>query len=66
MDDQNIAANKVADDLMGEYLEKCSIRFFTHGELRDAYERKFGLKSYVLPAVVPSALVATELVPPRR
>ncbi len=64
MDDQNVAANTVGDHLMAEYLEKCDIRFFTHAELRDAYQQKFGLRSYILPAVVPSALVATELVPP--
>ncbi len=64
MDDQNVAASEVADELIAEYLEKCSLRLFTHPELRDAYERKFGLKSFVLPAVVPHRLVTTELVPP--
>ena len=64
MDDQNIVVDVVPDDLMFEFLEKSSLRLFTHGELRDAYERKYGLKSYVLPAIVPHRYVATDLVPP--
>ena len=64
MDDQNVAASEAPDELVGEYLEKCSLRLFTHPELRDAYERKFGRKSYLLPAIVPARLVAAELVPP--
>ena len=35
MDDQNIAASEVPDALVAEYLEKCSLRLFTHAELRD-------------------------------
>jgi len=64
MDDQNIAASEVPDELVAEYLKKCSLRLFTHAELRDAYEQKYGLKSYVLPAVVPNHLVTAEPVPP--
>ena len=64
MDDQNIAARVVPDELVGEYLEKCSLRLFTHPELRDAYQRKYGLESYILPAVVPERLVLTQELPP--
>ena len=60
MDDQNIAVSNVPDALAAEYLEKCSLRLFTHPELRDAYRRKFGLECYLLPAVVPGRLVSTE------
>jgi glutamate-1-semialdehyde 2,1-aminomutase len=51
--------NNIPDDLMRECLEKCSLRLTTHPELRDAYRRKFGLPTWILPAVVPAHLVAT-------
>jgi hypothetical protein len=60
MDDQNVASHNVPDDLMGELLEKCSLRLVTHPELRFAYERKYGLKFYLLPAIVPEHLVSTQ------
>jgi hypothetical protein len=60
MDDQNIAVHNVADDLMREFLERCSLRLITHPELRFAYETKYQLPFHILPAIVPSHLVATE------
>lgn len=64
MDDQNVATNRLPDKLVREFLEKCSFRVVTHPELRYAYERKYGLKFYLLPAVVPHHLVSTQAVPP--
>jgi len=58
MDDQNVATQRIPDELMSEFLNKCSIRFATHPELCDAYQRKFGHRFYNLPAVVPHRLVA--------
>ena len=58
MDDQNIAARLIPDDLMREALQKSSLRLATHPELCRAYEDKFGLPFYILPAVVPERLVA--------
>jgi hypothetical protein len=60
MDDQNVAANMIPDSLMREFLEKCSLRLVTHPELRDAYEEKYKLPFYLLPAVVPHGLVLME------
>ncbi|MFN5515078.1 MAG: FkbM family methyltransferase [Cyanobacteriota bacterium] len=60
MDDQNVAVNNIPDPLMKEFLSKCEIRFATHPELRDAYENKFGLKFWLLPAVVPQSLIASQ------
>lgn len=59
MDDQNISVNNIPDRLMREFLNKCSFRLATHPELRDAYENKYGLKFWLLPAVVPHAYVNT-------
>ena len=60
MDDQNVAINNISDDLMREFLQRCSLRLITHPELRYAYETKYQLPFHILPAIVPSHLVATE------
>ncbi len=62
MDDQNVATNRIPDNLMREFLGKCSIRFATHPELCDAYRRKFGFPFFNLPAVVPYQHVAQQAV----
>jgi len=64
MDDQNIAARLIPDELMGEALHKSSLRLATHPELCRAYERKFGLPFHILPAVAPDRLVAREPMAP--
>jgi FkbM family methyltransferase len=64
MDDQNICVNNIPDDLMKEFLSKCDIRFATHPELRDAYENKYGLKFWLLPAVVPDHLITSVISTP--
>lgn len=60
MDDQNVAQPVIPDSIMREFLEKCSLRLATHPELRAAYERKYGLPFFVLPAVAPAHLVAPQ------
>ena len=57
MDDQNIAAQKIPDTLMREFLERCSLRLATHPELQSVYQQKYGMPFHVLPAIVPSQLV---------
>lgn len=64
MDDQNIAGDYISDSLMREFLERCSLRLATHPELRVAYEKKYGLPFYVLPAVAPDILIPRELTTP--
>ena len=61
MDDQNICDKKIPDELMQEFLSKCSIRFATHPELKEAYEKKYGMKFWILPAIVPNELIETEI-----
>lgn len=61
MDDQNIVARNIPDDLMREFLSKCSFRLATHPELRDAYEEKYGMSFYILPAVVPNHLITHDI-----
>jgi hypothetical protein len=57
MDDQNVAVNNIPDELMREFLEECTLRLATHPQLAQAYERKFNLPFYILPAVVPASLI---------
>jgi hypothetical protein len=57
MDDQNVQVKVISDDLMGEFLNRCSLRWATHPELRDAYQDKYGLTFHLLPAVVPHHLI---------
>lgn len=65
MDDQNVCVNNIPDDLMKEFLSKCDVRFATHPELRDAYENKYGLKFWLLPAVVPDYLITSAIATPK-
>ena len=64
MDDQNVSASALTDSSMGEFLQKSHVRFATHPELRAAYERKYDLKFFLLPAVVPDELICREPVAP--
>ncbi len=62
MDDANVGASgehAIPDSLMREFLGKCSLRLATHPELRAAYQQKFGLPVYLLPAIVADSLIST-------
>jgi hypothetical protein len=64
MDDQNVTASRIPDSLMREFLTRCSLRLTTHSEMREAYESKYGLKFYLLPAVVPARLISAAVSEP--
>lgn len=63
MDDQNVAIDGIPDPMMEELLARASVRLVTHPELRYAYERKYGLEFWLLPAVVPDHLILRETRP---
>jgi hypothetical protein len=63
MDDQNVATHNIPDELMEEFLRRCSFRLATHPELQAAYESKFGLPFHVLPAIVPASVIPSDIVP---
>lgn len=59
MDDNNIHARGIPDELMREALNKASLRLAISPELRDAYEQKYGLKFWILPPVVDEKAILT-------
>ena len=59
MDDNNIHAHGIPDDLMREALGKASLRLAISPELRDAYEQKYALKFWVVPPVVDAQALCT-------
>jgi glutamate-1-semialdehyde 2,1-aminomutase len=58
MDDQNISTPNIPDDLMGEFLTKCSLVLVTCPELQSAYETKFGVRCWLLPSLVADHLIS--------
>lgn len=61
MDDNNVHARGIPDELMREALGKATLRLAISPELRDAYEQKYNLKFFVLPPVVDERAVRTQL-----
>ncbi len=60
MDDQNLTNHRISDSVMREALEKSKIVFVISPEMRDAYETKFGIKTFVMPPVVRAGDLRTE------
>ena len=52
MDDNNIFQKGIPDELMREALDKSALRLAISPEMRDAYERKYHLKFWVVPPIV--------------
>ena len=52
MDDNNIYAHGIPDELMREVLSKSDLRLAISPEMRDEYEKKYSLKFWILPPVV--------------
>ena len=66
MDDQNVVEQGIPDPVMAELLERSRVRFAISGEMRDAYEAKYGLRFGVVPPTVSPDLVQDRpLDPPR-
>lgn len=64
MDDNNIGAHGVSDDLFREALAKARLRLGISPEIRDAYEAKFGFPFHVLPPLVERQHLLAESAPP--
>jgi hypothetical protein len=61
MDDKNVAAQGISDSLMEELLGKSDLRLVIGPEMRDAYEKKYGMKFWVVPPLVSEDVIRTSL-----
>ncbi|MGC2639680.1 MAG: hypothetical protein WA294_21025 [Acidobacteriaceae bacterium] len=61
MDDKNVAADGICDELMEELLAKSDLRLVIGPEMRDAYEQKYGMKFWVVPPLVSEEVIRTTL-----
>ena len=64
MDDKNVCADGISDDLMRELLEKSRLRLVIGPEMRDAYEQKYAMPFWVMPPVVADRILKREVSPP--
>jgi hypothetical protein len=63
MDDKNVCDDGISDELMEEMLAKSDLRLVIGPEMRDAYEKKYGMKFWVLPPLVPDEIIHKEALP---
>jgi len=63
MDDKNVAAEGISDELMEELLARSDLRLVIGPEMRDAYEKKYGMKFWVVPPLVSEEVIRTSLAP---
>lgn len=61
MDDNNVYSHGIPDELMREALSKSTLRLAISPEMREEYERKYGLKFWILPPVVRAEAVPATL-----
>ena len=64
MDDSNLAESRIPDRLMRELIAHSQICFAISPEMRDAYQKKFGVHFWMLPPVLRADLVKHELSDP--
>lgn len=63
MDDKNVCAEGISDGLMIEMLEKSDLRLVIGPEMRAAYEKKYQMKFWVMPPLVPDEIIRRAPVP---
>jgi len=63
MDDKNVCADGITDDLMRELLDRSSLRLVIGPEMRDVYEEKYGVPFWVMPPVVADHIIKREAAP---
>jgi hypothetical protein len=64
MDDQNVCADGIPDDLMRELLAKSQLRLAISPELSTVYGLKYGCSMWFMPPLAPAGLVPSRLVAP--
>jgi hypothetical protein len=64
MDDQNVHASGISDDLMRELLTKSQVRLAISPEMASVYGEKYGLAMGYMPPLAPRRMIPDHLVPP--
>jgi len=64
MDDKNVCADGITDNLMRELLSTSKLRLVIGPEMRDVYEEKYGMPFWVMPPVVADHIIKREAAPP--
>jgi len=64
MDDANIHAQGIPDELMTELLDKSELRLAISPEMRQVYEAKYRRKFWLLPPIVSASGITTRSNPP--
>jgi hypothetical protein len=65
MDDRNVEATGIPDALLRELLSRSALRLAVSEELREAYQKKFGLAfAFVPPVIDPALIPRTPVLPP--
>jgi hypothetical protein len=57
MDDKNVCAEGISDELMQELLAKSELRLVISPEMRGAYEKKYGMKFWLMPPLVSEEII---------
>jgi FkbM family methyltransferase len=57
MDDNNVYGSGIPDELMEELLQKSDLRLAISSELKQAYEKKYNSKFWILPPIVSNHLI---------
>jgi hypothetical protein len=63
MDDKNVCADGIDAAVMADLLGHSGLRLVISPEMRDAYQKKYGLGFWVMPPLVPEALLKRDPVP---
>jgi hypothetical protein len=57
MDDKNVCVNGISDELMHDLFAKSRLRLVISPEMRDAYEKKYRMRFWIMPPVVSDCIV---------
>lgn len=64
MDDKNVCADGISDELMHQVFAKSRLRLVISPEMRDAYQTKYRMRFWVMPPVVAEEIIQRRPVPP--
>jgi hypothetical protein len=63
MDDKNVCADGISDELMHQLFAKSRLRLVISPEMRDAYQAKYRMRFWVMPPVVAEEIIQKHPVP---